>query len=245
MNANEIHHAVGQWVRLGAMFNIPPVNGTVDVERLLLDTARCAPSNARLFILAVTWLTCYGEYVARHRLARMILHELEAEHRPVMGLMLDLAREKNARNSHRFNQAIAACGGVRDHRPLLDIDRRNGFFSRAARQNASVLSLKWGRWMEVFALKENAIRPAKWIIQTNPDLQWRADFAGDLRASILAELQANPRAGDSESELARACGVTRAAIIAALAKLEQAGRITRQRQQNRLAVRQNLRAAAA
>jgi hypothetical protein len=70
-------------------------------------------------------------------------------------------------------------------------------------------------------------------------MQWRADFKGDLRASILAELDANPDSGASESALARACGATRAATIDAVGKLELSGRVSRQRKQNRLAVQKS------
>jgi hypothetical protein len=234
MSRDRINHVAAQWVRLGAMFNTSAAGRDVDVERLLLETARAAAANSRLFILAVTWLAQYGEYIAKHRLARLIRHELEAEHRPTMGLMLDMARQKGGANRLRFNQAIEACGEAVDQRPLLAIDQRNNFFIHAARQNASALSIKWGRWMADFDLKGNAIRPASWIVQNNPKLQWRADFKGDLRASILAELDANPDSGDSESELARACGATRAAIGAAVGKLELSGRVSRRREGKRV-----------
>ena len=236
MSRDKNNDVVSRWVRLGAMFNASAARQEVDLELLLLDTARCAAANSRLFILAVTWLAKYGNYVARHRLTRLIIHELEKEHRPTMALMLELARDKNAINSHRFNQAIRACGRALDQRPLLEIDRRNAFFMRAAKRNASALSLKWGRWMEDFELKEDALRPASWIVQNNPAMRWRADFKGDLRASILAELHANPDSGKSESELARACGATRAAVIDALGKLELSGRISRRHEGNRLAI---------
>jgi len=93
------------------------------------------------------------------------------------------------------------------------------FFVHAARQNASALSLKWGRWMEDFALKDDAIRPASWIVEHNQPMRLRADLKGDLRASIMAALQANSHSVESESELARICGATRSAIAEALKDL--------------------------
>jgi len=225
MSRGKINHVIAQWVRLGVMFNTSASKEEVDVERLLLDTARCAAANSRLFILAVTWLVEYGEYVAKHRLAQLILDELEEEHCQTMGLMLELAKEKGVDDTHRFNRAIKACGRGIDQRPLLDVDRRNDFFVHAARQNASALSLKWGRWMEDFALKDDAIRPASWIVEHNQPMRLRADLKGDLRASIMAALQANSHSVESESELARICGATRSAIAEALKRLEMSGRI--------------------
>jgi len=237
MNDDKLHHVITRWARLGILFNTATAKREVDIERLLLETARCAHASSRLFILAVTWLTQYGQYVAKHRLTRLIRQELQAEHQPTMGLLLDLSREKSDANSHRFNQAIQACGAAIDQRPLFDIDRLNDFFIRTARQNASALSIKWGRWMADFELKLDAIRPASWIIRHNPTMQWRADFKGDLRASILASLEADPDSGASESELARACNATRAAIVDAVGKLELSGRVSRQRMQNRWTIR--------
>src|SRR5687767_14634029 len=122
-----------QWSRLGAMFAVEPAARTPDLERLLLDTARLAGDNARLFILAASWLTRYGAFVAKHRLSRMILEELEPEHRPTLGLLLEWVKErKPAWIGSRFDQAIDACGGALDHRPLLNVERRNARMAELA-----------------------------------------------------------------------------------------------------------------
>jgi hypothetical protein len=194
VNENKINQVVSQWVRLGAMFNVSASKQDVDVERLLLDTARYTAANSRLIILAVTWLAKYGECVAKHRLAHLIRHELEKEHQATMGLMLDLAKERGANNHHRFNQAIEACGRVVNERPLLDIDRRNDFFIRTARANASALSLKWGRWMEDFKLKNDAIRPVRWIAEHNRSMQRRLerfDSRGNRRKPCRERVEEN------------------------------------------------------
>ncbi|MGA2439736.1 MAG: hypothetical protein ABSH08_02145 [Tepidisphaeraceae bacterium] len=244
LSKNNVNRVISQWARLGAMFNVSASRQDVDLERLLLDTTRHAAANSRLIILAVTWLAKYGQYVAKHRLAHLIRHELEKEHQATMGLMLDLAREKGTNNSHRFNQAINACAPADVQRPLLDVDQRNDFFVRTVRANASALSLKWGRWMEDFELKNDAIRPAQWIVKHNPAMRWRGDYKGDLRASILAELDTNPDAASSESALARTCGATRTAVRDALRQLEMAGRVSQQRQNNRNTIHPSLPTAA-
>ncbi|MGA3067619.1 MAG: hypothetical protein ABSF29_12320 [Tepidisphaeraceae bacterium] len=245
MSKSNIEESIeNQWARLGAMFNVSASRREVDVERLLLETARRAAVDSRLFILAVTWLAKYGDYVAKHRLAHLILHELEEEHQATMGLMLDLARENGANNARRFNQAIQNCKFAVDERPLFDIDRRNAFFIRAAEKNASALSRKWGRWVEDFELKDDAIRTAAWIVEHNPSMRWRGDFKGGLRASILAELDAHPKSGRSESELARTCGATRTAIINAAKQLERSGKVRRQRHGKRREVHKAERSAA-
>lgn len=236
MSETEIQSLVSRWAGLGAMFSVTDSTHNTDVERLLLDTARFTASNSRLFIFAVTWLAHYGDYVARHRLARLILHELQSQHRPTMGLILEMALEKSDRRSAHFNQSIQVCGHTIDHRPLFDIDQRSEFSRNRAKETACALSIKWGRWLEDFELKNDALRPASWIVAHNHSIRERADLKGDLRASILAELHANPAAGASESELTQACGATRTAIRAALRRLELSDRIRRRHFGNRITI---------
>jgi predicted transcriptional regulator len=63
----------------------------------------------------------------------------------------------------------------------------------------------------------------------NPGLIARADFRGDLRASVLASLEHDAGAGQSELELARRCGGSRAQVRSALENLELTGKVRRMR----------------
>jgi len=227
MTRDLLHSVSADWSRLGAMINVEPAAQTPDIERLLLDTARVGPANSRLFILAASWLAFYADYVAKHRLVRLIRFDLEPDHRPTLGLLLDWAKENGGANSARFNLAIDACGptAAGAPRPLFDVERKNPRFARLAEQRASVLSRKWGRWTADFDLRHDALRPAEWIAQHNPALVERALTGGDLLASVLAECEADPHAIDSEAELARRCGASRPAVRAALRRLQLAGRI--------------------
>ena len=203
------------------MRNVAPADSTPDLELLLLDTARAASGHARLFILAASWLAVYGDYVARHRLVRLIRAELEAEYRPTMGMLLDWARGHGQRC--RLNQAIKACGRPANGRPLLDIDSASPELARLAEREASQLSRKWGRWFAPFDLKHDALRPVRWIAAKNPALAVRALTGGDLVASILAEGIHNPASLRSELDLSRQCGASRPAVREALSKLELGG----------------------
>ncbi|MBA3273861.1 MAG: hypothetical protein H0T11_08335 [Chthoniobacterales bacterium] len=205
------------------MLNVESAKETPDLERLLLDTAHAASSNSRLFILAASWLARYGEYVAKHRLTRLIGSELEREYRPTLGFLLEWAKERGKSNALRFNQAIQACGEAIDARPLSDLEYRNVTYSRLAEQRASVLSRKWGRWMAEFEAKNDALRPAEWIAAHNSSLAVRALTGGDLLASVLAECEAEPGVIESEAELARRCGGSRPAVIDALRRLRLGG----------------------
>lgn len=207
------------------MLNVRAARRTPDIERLLLDTARVASWNSRLFVLAAGWLALYGDYVAKHRLARLVADELESEYRPTLGLLLDWAKARGGANGSRFNLAIKACGRPADARPLFEVERRNPALARLAERRASALSRKWGRWAGDFDLKADALRPPEWVATHNPSLHERALTGGDLLASVLAECEADAAGIRSEAELARRCGASRPAVRDALRRLRLAGRV--------------------
>lgn len=227
----EVDRLIAEWTRAGAGFNIEPAGATPDLERLLLDTARCASADSRLFTMAMSWLSMYDRLVARQRLARLVVTELEPGYRPVLGFLLELAQA--GRGGGHFNAVIALCPPAELAGPLFDVDRASPALAARAERRASAESRRWGLWTEELAVKKDAIRPAGWVIDHNPVFRARADFKGDLRASIVECLRADSASGASESELARACGVTRMAVRAALADLELGGWVQRLTERNR------------
>lgn len=231
--AAEVARLIAEWTRIGAGFNVDPAESTPDLERLILDTSRYAAADSRLFSMATTWLGMYDKLVARHRLARLVVAELEPGYRPVLGLLLDLA--STVKPTAHFNAAMAHCPPADLAEPLFEIDRQSEAFRARAERRASDISRRWNLWIEPMPPKKDAIRPGSWIIDHNPEFRARADFKGDLRASIMESLRADASVGGSESELARACGATRVAVRSALEDLETAGWILRVSRHNRRA----------
>jgi hypothetical protein len=228
MKRETCHNIEAAWTRLGAMFNTKAAGRTPDLERLLLETARAAPGNTRLFIMAATWLAEYPQYVAGQRLARLIRDEMETEHLATMGYLLEWARQNSStRRVGRFNRAIAACSSMAANTsaatPLASVDRDNSGFARMARESASALSRKWGRWHDDFQKKLDATRPLEWVAAKNPDLCKRATLSA-AEASLLAELQSRGRI-ESEVAAARCSGISRPAARKAIATLRGAGLI--------------------
>jgi hypothetical protein len=223
MNTSREETMARAWARLGVMFNVELAERTPDVERLLLDTARMAGGNSRLLIMAAAWLDRYADYVAKRRLAVLLDEELEAEYRPVMGLLLEWVQSRSSRHRHRFREAIKRCEPAKEPRPLLKVYERNQVLRRLARMRASKLSHRWGRWMEEFELREDALRPAEWIAEANPSLRIRAICGGDLVATIAADGAQAGVCFQSESALARRYGASRAAIRDAITRLKMGG----------------------
>lgn len=155
------------WARAGAMFMACPAPTSPDLERLLLDTARQASNNSRLFIMAASWLAMYGQKVCATRLARLIREELEGEFRPIMGLLLDTARQESGTSC--FDAAIAACSPAPEPKPLFEIEQRNPTLRRFAERHASTTSRKWNLWAPDFKPKYDAIRPEAWVNTENPE----------------------------------------------------------------------------
>lgn len=215
-----------QWTRLGVLFNCRPATVTPDLERLLIATASAAAENARLFPLAVTWLVEYGNFVAKHRLKRLVASEADEGQRAVLGLIIDSAIEHGAPRDLGF--ALDACLPVEPARSLFEVHRGSPSFERLAERSASVLSRKWGVLAPAVELKPDAIRPVHWLLSRNVGFADRIVRKGDLRCSILETL-ARDAGGriESESALARLCGATRKAVREALDALVLEGRVTR------------------
>lgn len=229
MSMNEsLNCIISKWSSLGAGFNAKPHDASdIDLERLLLDTARHTPKMARLFIMAATWLHTYGETIAKHRLRRLIEDELEREHQPILGLLLDTAQQGT--HPREFESVIKKLSPEPSPGPLFENFRENEKLMEIARRRASDLSRKWGLWSQPFEFKQDAIRPASWMMARHPNLRTRADFRGDLRASILAALRHDPNAGESESRLAELAGGSRSQIRNAIDNLQMTGRVASRR----------------
>ena len=211
------------WSRAGVLFGTPPARRSPDPERLLLDTARHAPAHPRLFNHAVSWLAHYSNFVARHRLKRLALTELDADTRPALGLLLDLAIRHGAARDLRF--AANACDHHASPRPLFDIHQTSESRRRLAESAACPEGRARGLWAPDPGVAPDALRPADWILKHNPTYRERAVRKGDLRTSILESLRNDAPDGTlgSEKKLAELVAANRAAVTASLDDLALEG----------------------
>jgi hypothetical protein len=189
----------------------------------LLDTVRLMPRFSRLFIVAATWLHAYGDTVAKHRLRRLINDELEPEHQPALGLLLDTAQQGT--HPKEFESILKHLRPADPERAIFDASRLIKGIEEYTRRDASQLARKWGLWALPIKFKLDALRPAVWVMSRYPELRARADFRGDLRASVLASLRYDDGAGESESGLAVLAGGSRSQVRSALRNLAMTGRV--------------------
>jgi len=213
------------WAQLGVLFGCEPSGETPDLERVLLETARRAPENARLLPLAATWLVEYGHFVARHRLKRLAQQELDADAQAVLGLLIEGAVANGATRDLLI--AGEGCRARAEAGPLSLVQRDGAALAAIARRHASEASLRWGVWAPAVVLKRDALRPVTWLLRENPGYRERIVRKGDLRVSILESLRRDVgrEGAPSESALTRLAGATRTAVRKALAALELEGEV--------------------
>lgn len=217
--STEVDIVRAQWGRLGIALGGAVAPASPDVERLLLDSAHCAAASPQIVIAAVTWLSRFGNLVAEHRLHAML--QRETIDRSRLGLMLALAIDHARQHDRRRNlsHTLKLCGPAAEPHPFFAIASGSAAMIERARRRASPLSRAWNLWMDPIEPKYDALRPAAWIVEQNPALRVRADFRGDLRASILLCLvHDQPQA--TITELARLTGASRLATTHALDELE-------------------------
>lgn len=228
MTHPDLDNTIARWSRVGVLFGSRPARTSPDLERLLLDTARLAAGNARLFYLAVTWLSRYGNFIARRRLKRLVETELQTEHQPILGALVALAVKHGA--SRELLVAAEVCSSADTPRPLFDVQRRSPALARIAQRHACSEGLRWNLWLPDEAPKLDALRLARWIINRNPDYLDRIVRKGDLRCSILLALRHDTpdNSVDSEVALAEQCSANRIAVRNSLDDLEREGYPLRQ-----------------
>lgn len=223
MKNKSLDDILNQWANLGAGFDIIYANDDIDLERLIIDTSRYISKMSRLYIMTATWLHIYGDMVAKHRLKRLINEELELEYQPVLGLLLDTAQEGT--HPLQFKSITDQLSPARKFNPLFDSFKGNSKLAKIAKHRASDVSCKWKLWAQPIDFKDDAIRPSSWIINRYPILRTKAEYLGDLRASILSALKYDEGAGYSEGRLAECAGGSRAQVHSILRKLELTCRV--------------------
>lgn len=214
------------WAQVGVLFACHPSGSAPDLERLLLDTVHKCPDNTRLLPLVTTWLVSYGQFIARHRLKRLVQTELEPEPQAILGLIVEEAERLGATRELLIVSEV--CRSLRPVIPLPRVQRNQPELARVAERRASQLSRKWGVLYPPIEPKHDAVRPVTWLLDRNPEYRDRIIRKGDLRVSIIETLRRDLPGQRARSELALAklSGATRAAVRKALASLALEGSVT-------------------
>ena len=218
---------VSQWKYWGAGFAGPPCEGPVHLEQLLVETACQLEKNARLLVMAVSWLAEHFSIVDIEELVALA-REQQGRDSASLGLMLEIAQ--GFIGSDVFAPVLSVCHPCDQPEPLSELDRSRPALARFAEQSAGSVSQKWGLWTQnLDVLKTDALRPASWIIRHNRTFLLRKLLKGDVRSKVIITLAEKGLKDVNETDLTHIAGCTRRTMHMALDNLEASGLIIRER----------------
>lgn len=175
---DSLRRIAASWARVGAYLSIAPGVGPVDLEGLIIATARVAPDDERLFAVAASWLAAHHTIVNGRRLAVLAAtladEEGSAEASAVLGTLLSWADELSGNAAEALRAATARCRPVRPARPLFRVVRALPSVAAQVRRDALPRFAAWGLWHDGDAAKPEAVRPVAWIVAHAPELRIRA-----------------------------------------------------------------------
>jgi hypothetical protein len=213
-----------QWARVGALFNVAPATESVDLELLVIETARVARGDERLFVMAASWLAEHHHLLDARRLARR-LTLLEGDDSAVAGAMLAMALEGTP-SATALEAVVKYCRPTTTRTLLFPVIAEIPGLPEIVQAEALPLFIRWGFWHNDVTLKRNAIRPAAWLVRECPELRVRALFGPGLDAEVVQLAGSAPR---SAADMASMAGVTYAAAHAAVSRLLGRGVLVRTR----------------
>lgn len=244
-----------QWARMGAYFGAAPLRRPVDLEGLIVATARAAPDDERLFVVAASWLAVHHGFVNGRRLAALASTLLnpgvtpaDREASAVLGAMLAWAADM-AGGAEGLTAAAARCRPLAKARALFRVSALLPSVAERTRRNALPRFARWGLWHTDDTPKLAAVRPVAWLLLHAPELHIRAVAGPTLEADILAAVLlglpgGSGRGGDrprnigvTARDVAGAFVVSYAAAHEGAAKLVGRGMLLRERQGARQVLR--------
>jgi hypothetical protein len=234
MSDQDYSDVISRWASLGVMFNARPSREAPNIEQLLIDTAGQLDQNARLLVMAVTWLERFHTKVFWDQLSGLTAR-LVGRQSAQMGLLADMVGQYV--HDKALQSVIDACGPMETPEPLSAVERTRPALAGLSRKRACGISKKWGLWTQgVDRLKSSAIRPAVWIARRNPTFALRGMLKGQVAVRAIVALSEQGMKDVTETQLTRHVGCTRRAMHTALDDLDNSGWITRKQSGKRYAI---------
>lgn len=208
-----------QWARLGGGFTVAPARDPVDLERLIVTSARAAPCDARLFWVMASWIAVHHKLIDVRRLGRLLDAIQDDPGSAVAGAALDVALTL-AGNVKSLKALRRHCRPMAHPRPLFEIVRENRVLSMVAKRECRPEFAAWGLWQHEISDKRDAVHPVHWILARCPEFRLRSLLGADLETAIIEIVSDTP---STISDLAKRTGATRAAVHEAVANLTARG----------------------
>jgi hypothetical protein len=214
------------WRRLGVSFAGASACCSVDVEKLIVETARVASTDERLTVCAASWLAQFHDLVDGRRLSEMARG---ADRRTLayLGALLSLAVEGNdgAGRAPQFLSTLQHCKPLAIPQPFYDVVACKPTSRAWIRKHSAKLYSKWRLWHDDIGLQHRSIRSLEQVLQA-PELRTRSLLGPSIEAncvSLTIETTTNARA------LSIKLGATYSATHAAVERLVGRGLLSRNR----------------
>lgn len=172
------------WARLGVAFDERfPRRGSIDLERLIMDTCVEGRGDPRLLFGMRGWLLKHYDLVNVNRLIRMVK---ETKATAVLGAIIDSVLEHAPRSSLRYVRKY--CRRARVPEFVFEEIAASKTMTRLNEEENLPVWKAWGLISREMESMEGAIAEKAFVLSHNQNLALRALFGSGMRAEILGYL---------------------------------------------------------
>lgn len=163
--------AAAQWARIGGGFSGSPADTPMPLESLIARSTGFIQEEPRILSVATTWMSVHHGLINESSMAAE-LERLQGKDRAVAGAMIDIAQQNGG--GEKLGSLLCHCRPLATPEPLFNRWMESERLRQWAQQEALPIYLNWGLWYHEITLKNDAIRPIKWIVKNCPELKERA-----------------------------------------------------------------------
>jgi hypothetical protein len=178
------HDLRTSWARLGVAFDERiPRKGSVDLERLMMDTCIEGRKDPRLLFGMIGWLLKHHDLVNVNRLIRMVK---ETKPTAILGAVIDAVLEHVPRSSLKYVRKY--CKRLRKPEYVFEEIERSKVMRRLNEEENLPLWKTWSLISREMDVMEGGIAEKAFVLSRNGNLALRALFGTGIRAEILQYL---------------------------------------------------------
>ena len=183
-NPDTIQEYYDKWIKLGWRATGEPYKGTVDPERLIVETTHVGRYDGRLLKAMRTWLRNHHDLLNVQRL----LHFIEDADQPVLGATVEIA-VKHGKGGQRLLTIPKHCKPYKEPQVLGRIEDEFGVYEAAQKEFGLQEYRKWGLYCTMAEFYDDAMYTRAYVLEHNPLLALRALVGPNIRAEILFALE--------------------------------------------------------
>jgi len=178
------HNLRTSWTRFGVAFDERiPRKGSVDLERLMMDTCVEGRKDPRALFGMIGWLLKHHDLVNVNRLIRMVK---ETKNTAVLGAVIDAVLEHAPRSSLRYVRKY--CKRARKPEYVFEEIERSKVMRKLNEEENLPVWKTWNLISREMDTMEGGVAEKAFVLSRNGNLALRALFGTGIRAEILQYL---------------------------------------------------------